>query len=65
MHFPDSEPCRHSGISGFEVTRSIVITMLITNIIIMIVIITIVIMIVIIITANSLVLFLNFVSINV
>ena len=65
MHFPDSQPCRHSSVSGFEVTKSIVITMLITIIIIMVVIIAIVIMIVITITANSLVSFLNLASINV
>ena len=68
MHFPDSQPCRHRDISGFEVTKSIMITMLVTIIImIMIVIIVIVIMTVgvIIITTNSLVSFLNLASINV
>ena len=70
MHFPDSQPCRRCDISGFEVTKSIMITMLVTIIImimIMIVITVIVIMTegVIIITTNSLVSFLNLASINV
>ena len=68
MHFPDNQPCRHSSINGFEVTKSIVITIFIIILIIMIIIIAIiiiVIMMLIIITANSLVSFLNLASINV
>ena len=54
MHFSDSQPYRHSGISAFEVTKSIMTAILITIIIIItIIVMMVMIVIVIIMTVNS------------